>query len=243
MRSRTIYGVLALMVGFVCQLHLVNAAGREVSARSLCLERVTGPAKVFVEGEGKRRDVFLPTENFSSSFPCALVDGSVTFYQDDGVDDKGKPKRLVVAKAGVPASFKNILCYFLPAKKSDKYAYELLILEDSEASFPMGGVKMLNTAATKAVMAVGKSKPRLAKLRGFAKLKAVTSRDKDDFNNGDFVCKVQAKNGSWHTISEAKLKFTDRIRWFVVVYADKYSKGPAVKFYKDIKPYEFKVRK
>jgi len=204
---------------------------RQVTARTLCFSRVADDADIFISAPEKPHQIMLPVHGFSPEFKCQLIKNVAIFYKIEGVDDQGKPKKVIMARGKAPTGARKVLCYFVPAAKGSKTPYEVKILNDGLRDFPMGHTRVLNLFGGEVAFQFGEHVKRL-KPGGMVNVSLV--KKKDAYNMAPVVCKMQTSDGKWRTISETQMKFTDRKRLMVVSFIDQATRRPRLRFYKDI---------
>jgi len=87
-------------------------------------------------------EVELSTANLVGPMNAALVDGVITLHRKD-TDSEGKTIYPLVARAKIGA-IKHPLIVLVPGKKDGKLSYRSLVLDRSDAKFPLGSYQFVN---------------------------------------------------------------------------------------------------
>lgn len=222
---------VCLMVGVASVTAAVAQEKRQILARTLCFSRAESKDDIFIATAEGVHKILLPINRHSHEFTCVLVNNRAVFFKQDGMDDEGKPKRIVVATAKVPTGVRKALFYFVPAEKDEKMLYNVRVMNDDLRAFPMGHSRALNLYGRDVGFQFGEHLKKI-KPGGLAIIPPV--KKKDDWNMAVVMCRMQTNEGTWRTISETKMRFTGRKRLLVVSYIDQTTRRPRLRFYRDV---------
>lgn len=231
MRTLPFYLSLCICVFLTSALQAQNK--RKIQARTLCFSRVADQPDIFISvGEGVHQ-IMLPIHRHSPEFTCIVSDNRAVFFKEDGNDAEGKPKRVAVAEAKVPAAARKVLFYFIPTSKPGKMLYNVRVMNDDLRAFPMGHTRALNLFGGEVGFQFGE---HLKRMKPGSLVNIPPVKKKNAYNMAPVMCRMMTKDGTWRTISETQMRFTQRKRLLVVSFVDPSTRRPRLRFYKDIPP-------
>jgi hypothetical protein len=128
----------------------------KISASFYCFRYAKGLEDVYVRtGDAAFKKIELSTANMIGPIPVVVEKGFVAVHTI-ATDGEGKTIYPVAGRAKVGVLRKPLVILF-PGAKGAKLPYDVLMLDRSEARFPLGSYKFVNLATFPIRAAIGKS--------------------------------------------------------------------------------------
>ena len=167
----------------------------------------------------------VPAHRLSAAVTLPAQDGVLEFRMADG----GLP----AASARLPGPLKSAMLIFVPAADAQGgLPMKVVVIDDSERNFPLGGTMVANFHNGVIRIAIGEGRATLEPggMRAFS-----LPERHDDFRMAQVVVQFE-QDGKWRTASECMLRFLPSIRYLIFAYVDPVSKRPRISTYQDYTP-------
>ncbi|MEO5917269.1 MAG: hypothetical protein ABIS50_23770 [Luteolibacter sp.] len=209
---------------------------RKVAFRTLCLERVNDIGTVIIPGSGPEsvQKVELYTD-VSPVVEGVFANQEAAFYVEKGVGADGKPIRVLVGKAELGKSDRQLFLFTPGEKGEGKTPYNVRSFDDDTKSFPMGYVRVVNIAPVPVrFLLSGEVTPQIppGKFAQFPHSKKV-----NDYNMYAVEVQFLSGNGQWVSGQSVSWKSTERLRDIVITSVDLRYKQPSVQAFSDLPPW------
>ncbi len=228
----TALGFLALLA---TQIPL-TAQTRNVQFRTLCLERVDDIGAVVIPGE--KDDANQTIDLYTDISP--VVKGVFTtpnamFYIEKGTGADGKPVRVLVGKAPLGKSNRQLIIFYPGPKGEGKPPYAVRCFDDDTKAFPMGKIRAINLAPVPVRFILsGATTPPIPPAK-YAVFSSPT--EVNDYNMYPVVTEFLSGTGAWVKSQSVSWKASDRRREIVITTVDSHNKQPAVRTFSDFPPW------
>lgn len=186
----------------------------------------------YLNKEGEANPVKFRMQALSRPFVTVPVEGSLIFYDTNKIDPKDPDANLnkIAAIARVPAGIKRAIVLVAPGPEGKKPAYRLLIIDDSEKSFPGGESLVLPLLADKVVVEAGEHTVRVRP----GKLTRIPFvEEKNEFNIAQTNFHYY-QEGRWITFAERQLQYLEACRRLFIIHYTPGSLQPTVTTIVDI---------
>jgi hypothetical protein len=209
--------LILLFVGLTLQA----AFARGVNCRFLCF-RGTPPTLLVPTGPDTTVSILLPAEEISTPTVCSVGDDNRLVFRDPAAPDKS------LATVTIPPTTPSVIVVFT-ASSATTPAWQVLVIDDSPAKFPDGGVYVGNFQPQEIRFNIGEHKLMLktGSIHAVAKPTQV-----DSFNMAPIKFEFR-KDDQWRTASESTQRFTEGLRYLMFCYLDPQSGRPRVATFQD----------
>lgn len=168
-----------------------------------------------VDSEGKPFECQLPTESLSKPTALPVVEQQLVFRKEP----EGEP----VARGRVPKGLNRALVILLPSNDPDE-AFQPLILEDSENSFPPDGAMVVNLYGEDIRFILGEHRKQLRPGQNVG-LKRPDQRN--NFNMAAVTFQFKTTKG-WRSAYESMVRFPGDQRHLFITILEPRSKRPRI---------------
>lgn len=206
-----------LIVGALFSMSLfAQDADTEVKLqlRSLLHDPLNPFAELYVQdGSRKLERLNLSMEGLTAPQTVTLAKGKLSLYSSPAINPE-KPLENLVATTTVPDGLKRAMVLIVPASKTDKLSYKLMVVNDSFATFPKGESRVINMTRLPFAIKVGEHSKEVPA----AKVVAIPPVTKvNDMNQAQtvFYQKIDTK---WVLLSERPTQFTGENRNIFLLY-------------------------
>lgn len=201
--------------GLIVPAFAQDAAQSPVLIRAVLHDPMSPTAELFYSNEGGQPTplAFRP-KDLSAPLLMQPLEGSL-ILRDSATIDPENPMAGVAAVVKLPEGIKRAILVVLPAAPESKFAYRLLLVDDSEKSFPKGESRVLSLLGVKTAVQAGEHKIPLEPGK-ISRIPAV--RRVNDFNMAQTNFYYQ-RGESWIPFTERQLQFTDASRRLFIVHA------------------------
>lgn len=177
--------------------------------------------------EGEEIPCLLTRRKFSDKVLCFAENNKISFLYPDSREP------MVAVK--IPAKVKDALLIFVknPKVEMGKNAWRVLVIEDSQDTFPYGGSYVVNLHGQEVRFLIGEHRG-LLKAGGFKVCDLPEKRT--DFNMAPVIFQMKDKN-EWEDVSNTSLRFLPSSRYLFVSYVDPTTGRPRLHSIKDLKPF------
>jgi hypothetical protein len=151
------------------------------------------------------------------------VNGSLMLY-DKAEVDPDNPAANLAASAKLPEGVKQVIVVVIPAPPNEKPAYRMLVIDDSEKSFPKGESLALSLVGVGMAIEAGEHK-LLVHPGKMTKIPPV--RKVNEYNMAQTNFYYQ-KDDSWIAFTERQLQYVDACRRIFIIHSTPAALQPTV---------------
>ncbi len=227
-----ILAILVLLAAAVTASHAQES--RKIKLRTLCFEHAGDLKKVLLAGpDGKEPtvEVDLFTSTFSDEIEASLAGSELRFVVRDK-DDKGREILKPVA-SGKAAPGERQLALFLPGAPGG-LPYSLLVIDDSEAKFPMGSTLAYNLAPALVRFVIGENTKDLKP--GGSDL-IPQAKKVNAMNQTGVIISFTNAGGTLVPVNSTRWLSTDQQRTIAIAFIHPRTRQPTVNAYQDTPPW------
>ncbi len=230
--NRTALGFLALLATSVP----LTAQSRAIQFRTLCLDRVDEIGTVIIPGD--KQDAEQKVELYTDLSPvvkATFTTGDALFFIDKGVGADGKPNRVLVGKAPLGKSNRQLILFYPGPKGEGKPPYAVRCFDDDTKAFPMGNIRAINLAPVPVRFILsGSTTPQIPP----AKYAVFSSPTKvNDYNMYPAVTEFLSASGEWVKGQSVAWKASERRREIIITSVDPRYQQPTVRTFADVPPW------
>jgi hypothetical protein len=151
------------------------------------------------------------------------IDGSLVLFDKANIDPK-KPAESLAASAKLPLEMKRAIAVIIPSPSDQKPAYRMIIIDDSEKTFPHGESLVLSLVKVELAIEAGEHKLLIhpGKITRVPPVKKV-----NDYSMAQTNFHYQ-QNDSWVTFTERQLQYLDACRRLFIIHATPEALQPTV---------------
>jgi hypothetical protein len=157
--------------------------------------------------------VFKP-QDLSDPMFILPVNGTLVFYDKAAIDPEN-PAASLAASVKLPANLKQALAVVLPAPEGAKPAYRILLIEDSEKTFPGGESRAVSLVNTNIVIQAGEHKVPVEPGK-ITRIPAVSQVDDFHMAQTNFFYHQEE---TWVPFAERQLQYLKASRRLFIIHA------------------------
>ncbi|HEX5790590.1 MAG TPA: hypothetical protein VFY13_05525 [Luteolibacter sp.] len=165
---------------------------------------------------------FRPVD-FTETVLMQPVNGCLVLF-DKAIIDPKNPEASLAGSVKLPPDFQQGIMLVMPAQKGAKYAYQMLLIDDSPKAFPGGESILISFLNLDVAVQAGEHKI-LVPPGGIARLPMTTQVNEYSMAQTNFY--YQHK-GSWMAFSERQLQYRDVCRRLFIVHTTPGALQPSV---------------
>jgi hypothetical protein len=225
-----------ILLGLLCCLlgNLVLAQGKKIKLRALCASHADNIREVFLVTGKTENPTLVPVPLYKSAYSdeieVILPSKDLVFViKTKGRD--GVEQLKTVARGTAPDSTRQ-LALFLPSG-NEEVPYKTTIIDESEASFPLGSTLLFNLSENPARFTIGEHGKDLAP----GQHGIVPKPTKVNALNQCTVRLYNQRNGEWTMISSTGWKVHEEMRNLALTYIHPRTKRPTVNCFQEVPPW------
>lgn len=207
---------------------------RKIRFRALCFQHAGEIKEVLLQtADNATIPVPLYTSAFSHELEATLQNDLVRFVISHGEKDGRKDLQLAASAKAVPGEHQLFL--FVPqANAPDTAPYRVLVFDDTESAFPMGGTLLLNFARQPVRFSVGE---HLKELPPGGIVTIPQAMKRNTTNQTPVEISFSTPDGRWVPFSSTRWLSLPNQRALAISFIHPVSRQPMVRWYQDIPPW------
>ncbi|NNC89087.1 MAG: hypothetical protein HKN82_11565 [Akkermansiaceae bacterium] len=223
-------GLLALVLATPA-----GAQSRKISLRALCFQHVDDIHDVLLVTGTEDDPVTTPVRLFTSAYSDPVevtVTGPRLVFAVQPGGPAGGDQLRIVAEAPLAAGARQMVI-FLPSRKAGR-PYELTVIDESEAAFPMGSTLIYNITSTSARFTIGEYGRELKPgAHGLIPLPKRTN----SLNQCTVRVFLADRDGAWQAVSSTVWKTSPKLRSLALTYIHPRTMQPTVHCFQETPPW------
>lgn len=208
---------------------------RQVSLRTLCFKRVGSVKEVMLMGGSKENPVPTPVplylSTYSNEMTVEVSGDTLTFALPENQD--GETIYKTIGEGKLPGG-NRLAAIFIPSGKSDK-PYNVLVLDETEANFPLGSTTVVNLAPEPVRITLGEHDNTVAAGK-VAKIPIATKIN--ELKQATFRLYVPTKSEKkWRAVSSTVWRALPTFRNLAIAYQNPRTGRTSVNCYQEVPPW------